>query len=213
MKKLLLILTVCLVASLSAQTGSSFLKGLLVPGWPQAQAGKNYGYVMLTAEAGIIGSILYLNSESKTLKQDSYEYAIKFAHLNPGEYDSEFYNNLARYESSGFDPSGYNNWVRQTAMELYPHDPNLQQEYIDQNSYGDDQYWYWDSPANRSEYNKRRNRSQDYKDYALVAGGVLILNHLASAIDVLRSNAEKRRSHISFDLQDKTPIMKISYQW
>ncbi len=213
MKRISLFLGLILCSLLSAQTGSSVLKALVLPGWPQAASGKGYGYVMLGAEAGIIGSIYFLKTESKALKQDSYEYAIKFAHLNPGDYGSGFYNNLARYESSGYDAGGYNAWVLKNAMEMFPYDPAQQQDYIDANSYGDDNFWAWDSPDNRSQYNKLRNRSQDYKDYALVAGGVLILNHLVSTVDMLRTNAEKRRSQISFDLKDKTPILKLSYKW
>lgn len=213
MKRAILLISVMLCAVLSAKTSASVLKAMVLPGWPLAASGKNYGYVMLTAEAGIIGTLYYLNTESKALKQDSYEYAIKFAHLNPGSYNTDFFNNLARYESSGFDAGGYNAWVLKTAMEMYPYDPVQQQDYIDANSYGDERYWTWDSPANRSQYNKLRNRSQDYKDYAMVAGGVLILNHLVSTVDMLRTNAEKRRSHLSFDLQDKTPVLKLSYHW
>ncbi|HPB18324.1 MAG TPA: hypothetical protein PLL35_00580 [Candidatus Cloacimonas sp.] len=189
------------------------LKSLAVPGWSQISSGKDYGYAMLTAEVLVIGSIYYCNSESKVLKQESYEYAVKFAHLNPNGYSDDFYKQLARYESSGFDAGGYNNWVRQTAIELYPDNPELQQQYIEENAYGADKYWYWDSSNHRSEYNKIRNRSMDYDNYALVAGGVLILNHLVSTIDALRITAPNKKAGVAFNFLNKTPILQINYHW
>jgi len=30
---------------------------------------------------------------------------------------------------------------------------------------------------------------------------------------VLRLNAEKRRSYISFDMMDKTPLLQVNYNW
>jgi len=215
MKHLSLVLFALIsVFPLAAQSrGVVFLRSLAVPGLSQVIDGRDYGYAMMTSEALIIGSMYFMTNESKVLKQDSYEYAIKFAHLNPGSYNSDFYNNLAKYESSGYDAGGYNAWVRKTAMEQFPYDPILQQEYIDTYSYGDDQYWAWDASTHRSEYNKLRNRSQDFKDYAMVATGVLILNHLVSGIDALRYNAQANRSHVSFGLKDKTPLLQLSYTW
>ena len=118
------LLIILLSTSLFAQSrGILTLKSFAVPGWSQISSNRNYGYAMLTVEAVIIGSIYYFHSESKILEQECYEYAIKFAHLSPDGYSDEFYKQLARYESSGFDAGGYNNWVRQTAMNLYPDDP------------------------------------------------------------------------------------------
>jgi len=214
LKRLFPILLITLLAvALQAETKLPLWKSLLVPGWSQVSAGRNYGYAMLSSEVTILGSMFYLHTESSVLKQDSYEYAIKFAHLNPGSYDNEFYNNLARYGSSGYeDADGYNAFVVKTAQQLYPYDPEQQQVYIDEHSYGDDHYWDWDSPADRSQFNKLRNRSQDFKDYALVAGGVLILNHLISAVDVMRLNAEHRRSHFSLGMKEKTPLLVLSVE-
>jgi hypothetical protein len=89
----------------------------------------------------------------------------------------------------------------------------MQQQYIAENCYTDDQYWYWDSSENRNQYNKIRNRSNDYRDYAMVTGGILLLNHLTSAIDVMRWSAEAKRGNISFSLKERTPILQLNYQW
>jgi len=135
------LLTILLSTTLFAQSrGLLTLKSFVVPGWSQISSERNYGYAMLTAEAVIIGSIYYFHSESKVLEQECYEYAIKFAHLHPNGYNDDFFKHLARYESSGFDAGGYNNWVRQTAIDLYPDNPEMQQQYINDNAYGNDKY-------------------------------------------------------------------------
>jgi len=53
----------------------------------------------------------------------------------------------------------------------------------------------------------------DYDNYALVAGGIIILNHLVSTIDVLRWTAPGKKADFSFNLQDKTPILQLNYHW
>lgn len=216
MKKALLIFLALTIASLATaqNRGVGFLKALAVPGLQQVSSGKNYGYAMLASELAIIGGVLYLNNESDVLWQDSYEYAIKFAHLNPGDYDNKFFNNLSRYESSGFDADGYNAMIRQTAITMYPYDALAQQQYIDQNSYKEDMYWYWDSPQHRSQYNKLKNRSHDFEDYASVAVGVLILNHLVSGVDyLLFSSRDKSKAEVYFGVKDKEPMLFMNYRW
>lgn len=216
MKKVCLILIImCVISSAFAlNRGLGFLRAVAVPGWSQVASGHNYGYAMLASEIGIIGSLFYLNNESDILMQDSYEYAVKYAHLNPGDYDNEFYGNLSRYESSGFDANGYNAMVRQTAMTMYPYDPIAQQNYIDENGYADNKYWYWDSPDNRSQFNKLRNSSQNFDDYASVAVGVLILNHLVSGVDyLLFSSRDKRQTEVYFGIKNKEPMLFLNYRW
>lgn len=215
MKRILILMFILLFSTLlvAQNRGLTALKSLAVPGWSQASSGRDRGYLMLTAEAVIIGSLYYFNSESDLLKQNYYEYAVKYAHLAPGSYPDLFFKQMGIYDSNGFDAGGYNNWVRQTARELYPNDPVLQQQFIDENCYQDDHYWSWDSMDNRREYNKIRNRSNDFRDYAMVTGGVLILNHLISAIDAMRWTAPVPKTDLSFSVLNKTPIVQVNYHW
>ncbi len=216
MKKLIAISLLVSIFSLSfaVSRGVGFLRALAVPGWSQIASGHSYGYAMVASELGIIGSLMYFGNESDVLKQDSYEYAVKFAHLNPGYYDSKFYNNLSRYESSGFDANGYNAMVRQSAMTMFPYDAAAQQSYIDENGYFENKYWSWDSPSDRSQYNKLRNKSQDYEDYASVTAGVLILNHLISGVDyLLFSERDKEKANVYMSVKDNEPILCFKYRW
>lgn len=212
--KLLLAVFLVLISSLLAESkGWQLVQSLAVPGLSQVRSGRNYGYAMLASEAGIIYSMYYLNSEQDLKARKSYDYALKFAHLQPGEYPDEFYRRLGKYSSSGYDQGGYNSMVLQEAQRLYPGDLELQQNYIDANAYSDQFFWDWDSEGKQSEYLGMRSKMQDLKDFGMMATGVLIVNHLVSGIDVLRYFAQSKRSQVYLDLKDRTPMLMLNLEW
>lgn len=206
----LILTTLC---SLAAQSkGKDFLLSLAVPGFSQINSGRNYGYAMLATEATLIGTMFYLSSESQLMRDESYSYALKFAHIEPQDYDSEFLKNLGRYNSSGFEADGFNATVRRTALNLYPEDPVAQQLYIDEHSYGEAEYWRWDSVADRAKYNKLRNDAADLESYGKLAVGVMLFNHLMSGIDVLRYSRD-HRTQFSMGMKKGHPQLKVSYRF
>jgi len=209
----LLVLLVLVSAMPAKSKGFEMLKSLAIPGFAQVTNGRSYGYAMMASEAGIISSMIYFNNEEKLKAREAYEYALKYAHINPGDYPDQYFRTLSRYNSSGFDAGGYNNEVRETAMQLYPGDPAAQQQYIDANAIPDDQAWNWDSTDIRGRYSKIRIQSQDMRDYGSIAVGVLILNHLVSGVDVLRFFTEKARSQVYFDYRDHNPMLMLNIQW
>lgn len=212
--KRILVLSLCLISisGLWAQ-GKDFLLSLAIPGLSQVKNGRNFGYALMAAEAALIGGQLYFNSEAKLSRDESYTYALKFAHVNPGNYDSAFYKNLGKYDSSGFDALGYNAYIRERALSLYPGDPISQQQYIDEYAYGDDKYWNWDSGEHKSTYNGMRNDALDYESYAKLALGVTILNHLISGIDVLRAGSQDSKAQFSVDILENVPVLKLSVKF
>ncbi len=212
--KQILILLLCLLSlnGLWAQ-GKDFLLSLAVPGFSQVRSGRDYGYLMLAAEAALFGTSYYLANESDLLLEESYVYALKYAHINPSDYDAEFFKNLGKYDSSGFDARGYNATVRHDAQFLHPDDPVAQQIYIDNHAYGEDRYWSWDAGDNRSEYNRMRNDSLDLESYGKLVVGMVILNHLVSGIDVLRYHSQDRRAQLSVDMVNDNPLLKLSVRF
>ncbi|MDD2543131.1 MAG: hypothetical protein PHY21_04920 [Candidatus Cloacimonetes bacterium] len=214
MKKLITLGLILLAfGNIAAQSsGKDFLLSLAVPGFSQISNGRNHGYAMMAAEATLIGSMLYLSSESELLRDESYTYALKFAQLQPGDYDAEFLQNLGKFNSSGFDADGYNASVRREALSLYPYDPDQQQSYIDEYSYSDDQYWRWQSQGNRSRYNKMRNDANDLESYGKLAVGIMIMNHIASGIDALRYNRSSR-TQFSMGIKDGHPQLRFRYRF
>lgn len=193
--------------------GKDFLFSLAIPGYSQIKQGKTYGYAMLATEALLIGSQLYLKSEAGLLRDASYTYALKFAHINPGSYDSEFLKNLGKYNSSGYDAMGYNSTIRSQAMSLFPDNPEAQQEYINEYAYGDEKFWNWDGLNHKSEYNRMRNDAVDLESFAKLALGVTLLNHFVSGFDVLRSKSIESRTHFAVDYRNSVPQLVLSVKF
>lgn len=157
----------------------------MLPGWGQLSVGKNAGYAHLGLEVVFLSSLLYFSNEANIKKDQSINYAIKFAHINPSDYDDAYYKIIGRYNSSYFEAGGHNQEILDYAIEEFPGDPVAQQEYIDANAIPDSKNWRWDSKKNRYKYNDLR---QDYllnQDYAKIATGVIVANHMFSFFDML----------------------------
>lgn len=210
MKKhyLIILLTLLAMSSFCQTKGLNFAKSLVLPGYSQITNGKSYGYAMLAGEVAIIGSMLYLKTEQRLSKQESYEYAIEFAHIRPGYYDEVYFSHLSRYDSSGFGGGGYNAMIRQKAIQNYPDDPVMQQQYIDANIYSNDMAWNWDASSKRGDYSKMRIHTQDLKDFASIATGVLILNHFVSGFDALRISNDVK-ANLSLGLKEHQPLLRL----
>ena len=207
----MLILALILAASLSAQSkGSLFLRSALIPGWGQIRSGNDYGYAMLASEVATVSSIFYFNNEIKIKNREAYEYALKFADINPGNYSAEYQQHLSRYQSSGFEAGGYNAMIREMAINLFPDQADLQQQYIDANIYSDEMAWSWMSQDHRLNYGNIRGDKSKLEDYAKIASGVLILNHLVSAIDILRLDASRKRRSVSVGYWQNSPTLNLS---
>ncbi|OQB07640.1 MAG: hypothetical protein BWY18_00261 [Candidatus Cloacimonetes bacterium ADurb.Bin211] len=210
----IIILILLLTVSLAAESrGLKVLKSMVVPGLTQIQDGRNYGYAMLSAEAGIISTLFYFNAEEDLRAQKYYEYAIKFAHIEPGKYDDQYFRNLSRYNSSGFEAGGYNAKIREEAIQLYPNDPIQQQIYIDEHCYPDEYSWNWDSLEHRRNYSKLRIQTRDLQNYGKLTMGVLIVNHIISGIDALRYTSQKPNPQVYLDIKDNQPILMFTYKW
>ncbi len=208
------VLILILSSSLAAESkGWQFVQSLAVPGLSQVRNGRNYGYAMLASEVGIISGLLFLNAEENLKAQEYYEYALKFAHIQPGDYANQYFRDLSRYDSSGFEAGGYNADVRQTAMQLYPDDPIAQQIYIDENIYPEDYAWNWDSSDHRGSYSEIRIQTQDLRDYGSIAIGILIVNHLISGLDVLLQKPEDYKSRVYMEVKGKSPMLMLNLEW
>ncbi len=161
------------------------LKSAILPGWGQISNNHNAGYAHLGLEVAFVASLIYFSNEAEIKKDQSVNYAIKFAHINPANHPDTYYKSLGRYDSSYYEAGGYNQNVFNDAIAIYPGDPQAQQAYIDENAIPDELNWRWDSKNNRYKFNDLR---QDYyfnQDYAKIATGVIVANHFFSFIDML----------------------------
>jgi hypothetical protein len=191
---------------------SPFLKSALVPGWGQLSIDKNYGYGMLTSEV-LLWSTYFYNVNEQDLKHEaSYEYALKFANVNPGKYSAQYYRDLTRYNSSGFEAGGYNAMVRQYAISAFS-DPASQQAYIDANAIPDEMSWQWESTDRRKKYSTMRKEILEMKDTAQVLTGVIIANHIISGIDMLRQKKHWKNVNTSVGYLHNTPILNLEVKF
>lgn len=208
----ILLLSFCL--GLSAQSkGSLLLRSLILPGWGQVKSGHNYGYAMMATEIGIISTLFYCENEHDLKRKEAYEFAVKYAGLYPGTYSDEFLGHLSRYRNSGFGAGGYNAMVREQALALYPGQPDLQQQYIDNNAYSDDMSWSWSEDYYRKEFGNIRGDMNNFKESAQIVVGILVLNHLVSAIDVLRVQSEQNRAKVNVGILRKDPALFLQYKF
>ncbi len=120
---------------------------------------------------------------------------------------------IGRYNSSYYEAGGYNQEVLNQAIEDYPGDPLAQQNYINENEIADDQNWRWDSKKNRFKYNDLRQKHLLNQDYAKIATGLIVANHMFSFFDMLiryknRNIADKYSLYSSMN-QDMTPMLNL----
>ncbi len=209
-----LLLLLVLGATLAAEsTALQMAQSLALPGLAQVRHEHKYGYAMLAAETAIISSMFYFSKEVDLKKRDSYEHALKFAHILPGDYADAYFRDLSRYNSSGFEAGGYNAMVREEAIRLFPLDPSQQQIYIEENMYPDELAWRWDSKDDRATYVSIRTQTQNLRDYGKVAMGVMIVNHLISGLDVLRYNARDKQAQVYVGMKDSSPMLMLNLRW
>jgi hypothetical protein len=205
---LLIAISGCLQAKVL--TVNPFLKSAVLPGWGQVNQGHPYGYAMLTGEVILWSSYIYNKNEETIKHRESYEYALKFAHINQGHYSSDYYRNLSKYSSSGFDAGGYNAMVRQTAIDMFQADPIAQQAYINENMIPDSKSWTWDTGSDRKKYSSMRKDILVIKDRVQIMTGLIIANHIFSSIDMLRQRKHWTNVHPSVGYLQDIPTFNVS---
>jgi hypothetical protein len=123
---------------------------------------------------------------------------------------------MEKYNSSGFDAGGYNDNVIKTANALYPYDPEGREAYINANLLDDSFSWDWGNRANRTQYQVMRKNSLENEDYALVASGIIVLNHVISAINAVRATGKHNKQNVqvysSLD-SELTPFINLSVKF
>ncbi len=212
--KLCIILIIVLYSTiLSAKTQNdklkAFTKSLIIPGWGE-YSNKHYSsYIFFATETSLwLSKYYYLNlSDNKFSKSKTYAY--QKANMTYSEKPSDYYDMIGKYRSSGYDVGGYNADVVAKAKELF-NTAEEQKQYIEENALDDSIYWYWDSSSDQKQYKILRKDGFNYKDTAKVIGGIVIFNHVLSAINAARVAKKKTPVSFSIDLNDNLQPM-LSY--
>ncbi|OQY36931.1 MAG: hypothetical protein B6226_05800 [Candidatus Cloacimonetes bacterium 4572_65] len=214
-KKIYVIVLIALLGTslYSSEYSYSVLKSLIVPGWGQISTGHKIGYAQLASEVVAISSIIYFDNEGDVKKEQSVNYAIKYAHIGNDNYTDDYYKTIGRYNSSYYEANGYNQEVLNQAINLYPGDPDSQQTYINANAMAENKSWRWDSKKNRYKYNNLRTDYHSYADYVKTTTGLLIANHFTSFIHMMIKykgyNKNDRVTFSSTMTRDYTPMVNV----
>ena len=207
-----LILWILLVGALQAAPSprTAFLKSALIPGWGQLESGSKSGIFFLASEALLWSTKYYYDTEADLKETASEKYAIKYAGIDPeGSYDDNYYYLLSRYNSSGFESGGYNSFVYLSAQS--DDDP---EGYIEANMIQDDQSWHWKSKQHRHDYAILRKRIIQYGDYSQTMVGVIIANHLVSAIHAALVSRKPSKVDVSVNMDNQfRPRLTCQYRF
>ena len=218
-RKLVLILLFLFIASSmiaeDINTRKHMLRSAIIPGWGELTAGNKTGLVFLASEVILLSTRFYFLEEADLKGKASYNYAVKYAHIDPNiDLTDEYYYHMSRYMSSGFDAGGYNAYIVEIAKTKFPDDPQAQTDYIEENKYSEDDYWGWDDKEKRNDYSILRKRITQYGDYAKAITGAVIANHIISALNAFRvsSRLKNLNAQIQFD-SNMNPIFTLQYKF
>jgi len=160
--------------------GKPFFQSFLIPGWGQLTKGdKLKANAFFTAEIALIASIISWKKYSGWLEDDYQAFAMQHADVS-GSKDHQFYVDIG-------------NWQNQ---KLY-NEKRLRDRQFEELYLGDDNSWNWDSEENRLHFKSLRIASDKTSQKAVIAVGVLILNHLFSAIDASGGKKTNKRSSLN----------------
>ena len=218
-RKLILILIILSLFSLmiakEINTRAYMLRSAIIPGWGELAAGNKTGLVFLASEVLLLSTRFYFIEEADLKAKASYNFAVKYAHIDPDlDLSDEYYYHMSRYMNSGFNTGGYNAHIVEIAKARYPDDPEAQTQYIEENSYSDDEYWGWDNEDKQNDYSILRKRITQYGDYAKAITGAVIANHIISALNAFRvsSHLKNLNAQVQFD-SNMNPVFTLQYKF
>lgn len=190
--------------------GRTFVASLIVPGSGQWLRGQSRSYAYLAVEAIGWGVFLHRRFEGDRLRERYRDLAWNAARSHRGgprvDGDFDYYEVLGRFESSGVwdadptrpglqpetDPDTYNGSIWSLARDLYlagAEDPDSAAweraiEFYRERGFPPEMEWDWSrNPAAHRQYRGLIDRSDGaFRDATLVLG-VIVANHLLSAVD------------------------------
>ncbi len=157
---------------------------LLMPGWGQHLAGRDgRARVFLATEAALIATIIGFRIQGEVRQERYIDYAEQFAGIVDASAKPDgYYRNLGRYASS----ADYEDDLMRDARALFGDDVAQREAYVDARRPPADEAWLWESTAHRGTFTEMRKESRNSFHRADQVIGVLILNHLLSAVDAAR---------------------------
>jgi hypothetical protein len=193
--------------------GTSALLSAVLPGAGQHVLGQNRKWAYLAFET--VGWFLYADRRSAggDLRTQYRDFAWTQARVQQGarvEGDFGYYETLTKWDRSGAydrdpvvaglqpenDPAAFNGSIWSRAVLIFPPDPGASLgdpsydsalEYYQQRAYGTEFLWDWTDTGAQTEYGGLIEESDDRYRQATNVLGVMIANHVVSAVDAFLS--------------------------
>ncbi|HDI51538.1 hypothetical protein DRQ12_00970 [candidate division KSB1 bacterium] len=171
--------------------GKVFLQSLLLPGWGELHTGaKKRATGFLISEGLLWCTFAALQIYGYWRENDYKDFAAKHAGVQVAGKDKEYFTHLSFFD----DIYEYNEEKRRLRSydEVYPVD--------------EEHFWRWDSQASRRHFSSIRLSSQRAYRNATLTVGVILFNHLLSAIDAIwtaRGHNKKLQSSVNWHIESR----------
>jgi len=173
---------------------SAFLS-LLLPGSGEYVMGaKNKAYMFFALESGLLLSIAGFTIHKGSLINDYKIYAYRNASADFKRKDENYWNAVELYISR----FSYLQSLLREARRIYPDDPDKQREYVESHAIPGE--WNWPNKDTWFRFQDMRKAVRITDNRLKVTLGVLIVNHIASALDAFIS-ARLKKFSISYKFQ------------
>lgn len=180
-----------LVAFGFLQMGQKPIHSLLVPGSYQMEKGLKRGYVYMFLEGALLSYYFYTKREMVETKASYIEYAREHASGTLVQ-SSDILSLFEKYRS--FDD--YYEMLYREARQIYPDDPQKQDEYVKKNLKTSIK-WQWDTENAWYSFQDKRRSYRELADRGVVIMGFLLTNHLISLVDgIITDRVFKKRAQI-----------------
>ena len=175
---LLALAALLLAAPAGADSGAGgFWRSLLIPGWGQHAAGDGHAARrFLSTEAALWLGYFGLRAVADIREDNFRTYAAVHAGAPTGGKTGEYFDDLGFYDSHN-QHNLFAEVEDGPEAELYPGTPEFA--------------WEWDAEASRLRYRELRNAATGMERNALYLTGLVVVNHLVSAVHAGRSEGPR----------------------
>ncbi len=168
----------------------------LLPGSGEMMLGKPVrGGILMGADLVTIAAYLGTGRQMDDLTRSYKQYAYVYAGA-PNTGSDQYYQHIQQYSSSAAF-NEYQEMMARNYFMIYYYDPAGYEDYIQDNTYSEDEAWEWQNSEYHKHYKQLRNSRQKAKMYNNLCLGVLLLNRAVSMIDT---------AFISKGSRNETPV-------
>jgi hypothetical protein len=191
--------------------GSAILASMALPGTGQMILGSaKRGEGLLWLDGALWAVWTGFTWYSSAREHDARLFAGKEAGADLTVREPRYFKALERYDNS----DQYNEGVRADARDMYPDDPQRQNDYYLSQHYSGVQVWDWSSDSARYDYWETRKSSRTAALRAQFAAGALLLNRLVSVVDCAFFAGRSRSAlRVEFRTGDAEPGIKVCYRF